>query len=84
MRIQRLALLSFSLAALVFTGCDGGSAQMGPKEANLLGLAKVEKAAYSPSGPTTFALSSDELYTRKNFQGGKATLLWGLITLKDY
>jgi len=84
MRIQLLALLSFSLAALVFTGCDGGSAQMGPKEANLLGVAKVEKASYSPSGIATFAVSTDELYTRKNFQGGKATFLWGLVTLKDY
>jgi len=84
MRIKILALLSLSSAALVFTGCDGGTAQMGPKEANILGIAKVEKASYQPSAPTTFAVSTDELYTRKNFQGDQVTLLWGLVTLKDY
>lgn len=84
MRIKILALLSLSFAALVFTGCDGGTAQMGPKETNLLGLAKVEKESFQPTEVTTFALSTDELYTRKNYSGDKVTLLWGLITLKDY
>lgn len=84
MRIKILALLSLSSAALLFTGCDGGTAQMGPKEANVLGVAKIEKEAYSPIGPATFAVSTDELYTRKNYDGTKATFLWGLVTLKDY
>lgn len=84
MRIKILALLSLSSAALVFTGCDGGTAQMGPKEANVLGVAKVEKESYAPTGPATFAVSTDELYTRKNYDGTKATFLWGLVTLKDY
>lgn len=84
MRIKILALLSLSIAALVFTGCDGGSAQMGPKEANVLGLARVDKEAYLPTGINTFAVSTDELYTRKNFDGDKVTLFWGLITIKDY
>ncbi len=79
-----LALLSLSTAALVFTGCDGGSAQMGPKEANVLGIAKVEKDSYETTGVATFDVSTDELYTRKNFSGDKLTLLWGLVTLKDY
>jgi len=84
MRIKVLALLSLLTAALVFTGCDGGTAQMGPKEANVLGIAKIEKEAYSPSNPATFAISTDELYTRKNYDGTKMTFLWGLVTLKDY
>lgn len=84
MRIKILALLSLSIAALVFTGCDGGSAQMGPKEANALGVARIDKESYLPTGPATFAVSTDELYTRKNFGGDRVTLLWGLITLKDY
>jgi hypothetical protein len=84
MRIKILALLSLSSAALVFTGCDGGSAQMGSKEANVLGIAKVEKEVYSPTSPATFEVSTDELYTRENYSGDKVTLLWGLITLKDY
>lgn len=79
-----LLLLSLSICGLVFTGCDGGTAQMGPKEANVLGIAKMETDSYEPTGPSTFAVSVDELYSRKNFQGEKATLLWGLVTLKDY
>jgi hypothetical protein len=84
MRIKILALLSLSFAALVFTGCDGGTAQMGSKDANLLGLATVEKESYEPTGVASFTLSSDELYDRKNYSGDKVTLLWGLVTLKDY
>lgn len=79
-----ILLLSLSISGLVFTGCDGGSAQMGHKEANVLGIAKIEKDNYQPTGPNTFAISTDELYSRKNFQGDRATFLWGLVTLKDY
>ena len=90
---KTLVLLSLSIAALVFTGCDGGTAQMGPKEANALGalgipnalgILKIEKQNYQPTKATTVPVSTDELYTRKNFQGSKTTFLWGLVTLKDY
>ncbi len=84
MRTKIIALLLISIFALIFTGCDGGTSQMGPKEANLLGVAKINKSHYQPSSPTTFSLSTDELYTRKNFSGDQVSLLWGLITLKDY
>lgn len=66
------------------TGCDRGTAQMGPKEAHLLGAVKLEKENYTSTGPTTAAVSTDELYKRKNFSGDKVTFLWGLVTLKDY
>lgn len=79
-----LLLLSLSICGLAFTGCDGGTAQMGPKEANVLGIVKLEKDSYQVTGPNTFAVSTDELYSRRNFQGDKATFLWGLVTLKDY
>ena len=78
-----IALLSISISSLVFTGCDATS-QIGPKEANLLGVAKVQKAHYQRSSHATFSISTDELYTRKNFGGDQVSLLWGLITLKDY
>lgn len=88
MRIKLLALLSLSLslsiASLVFTGCDGGTSQMGPKETNVLGIAKVQDENYSPTGPGTFAVSTDELYSRQNFEGKKVSILWGLVTIKDY
>jgi hypothetical protein len=57
---------------------------MGPREANLLGIAKIQKENYTPTGQATFAISSDELYGRENFSGDKLTLFWGLATLKDY
>lgn len=84
MRIKILALLLLSSAALVFTGCDGGNARLGPKEANVLGIAKIHKESYQPTGPGTFAVSTDELYSRRNFQGTQASFLWGLFTVKDY
>ena len=84
MCIKIIALLSISISALVFTGCGGGTSQMGPKEAHLLGVAKINKAHYQPSGTATLSLSTNELFTRKNFGGGQVSLLWGLITLKDY
>ena len=66
MRTKIIALLSLSIAALVFTGCDGGTSQMGPKEANLLGVAKIHKAHYQPSGPASFSLSTDEVSHKDN------------------
>ena len=84
MRIKIIALLLISISALIFTGCDGGASQMGSKEANLLGIVKINKAHYQPSGPATFSISTDELYTRNDFGGDQVSLLWGLITLKDY
>lgn len=72
------------MAAFFLTGCDKRQARLAPSETNLLGIATVERASYEPSGPATFAVSTDELYKRKNFSGDKYTLLWGLVTIKDY
>ena len=70
---------------LVFTGCHStGSSSLGPKETNFLGIVKYQSDSYASSGPLTFSVSSDELVNRKNYSGGKTTLFWGLITLKDY
>ncbi|WP_146209377.1 hypothetical protein [Coraliomargarita sinensis] len=84
MRIKIVTLLALSTAALWFTGCDQGRAQMGSRESNLLGIAKIEKDNYGPTTANTFAVHTDELYKRKNFSGDRVTLLWGLVTLKDY
>ena len=80
-----ITTLSLFLFLLVFSGCQSiNSSSIGPKETNLLGIVKVQSDSYSTSGPATFSLSTDELSNRKNYSGGKTTLLWGLITLKDY
>ena len=80
-----VVILSLSLLSLAFTGCQSiSSSSNGPKETNLLGIVKVQPDSYTPSSPATFTLSTDELSNRKNYSGDKTTLLWGLITLKDY
>ena len=84
MHTKIIAFLTISISALIFTGCNGGTAQMRPQEVNLLGVAKIKKAHYQPTGPATFSVSTDELYPRKNFSGDQLSLLWGLFTLKDY
>lgn len=84
MRIKLVTLLALLTATLCFSGCDKGQAQMGNREANLLGAAKIERDNYGPVAPTSFVVHTDELYKRKNFSGNRVTLLWGLVTLKDY
>ena len=84
MRCKILTLLALAAAVLVFTGCDGGKAQMTTGETNVLGLYKNVQESYAPTSPNSFTINSDELYTRKNFSGDKTTLLWGLITFEDY
>lgn len=84
MQLKVILLSLTTAAALCFTGCDSGQAQMGPKETNVLGIVKSEKESYEYTGATTIAVSTDELYSRKNFSGDKTSLLWGFITLKDY
>jgi len=78
------SLLLVSAAALCMTGCDRERAHIAPREANVLGIVHVQEDAYTHTGANTFALSTDEVVSRKNFSGNKATLFWGLITLKDY
>ena len=84
MRCKILALLSLAASAFVFTGCDGGKAQMAPEETNALGFYKNVQESYAPTTPNSFTINTNELYTRKNFSGDKTTLLWGLITIEDY
>ena len=84
MRSKILTLVSLSVLALAFSGCDKGRTAMGPNETNVLGIVKYDRASYEPVGPATFAIRTDELYTRRNFSGDKTTFLWGLVTIQDY
>lgn len=84
MQTKTITLISLVVASFFFAGCDRGRAQMGPEEANLLGIATYEKGAYSNTGALTAAVSTDELYPRRNVSGDKATFFWGLFTIKDY
>lgn len=79
-----IAFLLITASASLFSGCKSNHVQMGPQGSNLLGIVKVEKAVYTPTSPTTVVVQTDEIYDRRDFSGDKVTLLWGLITLKDY
>ncbi|MGK0309399.1 MAG: hypothetical protein ACJAYS_000215 [Lentimonas sp.] len=81
----KLFAITFLVAsAFVFTACDSGYSTMAPKETNVLGIIKHQPQSYAHTGPTSFVINTDELYTRKEFSGDKTTLLWGLVTIKDY
>ena len=84
MHCRKFFLLALFLTALFCAGCGSKQTSLGPKESHLLGLVKYEKANYSATGPNTFAIHSDEIFTRRDFSGDKVTLLWGLVALKDY
>ncbi len=75
---------SILASSLFFTACDSGYSTMAPNETNVLGIIKHEPESYAHTGPNTFAIHLDELYTRKEFSGDKTTFLWGLVTIKDY
>jgi len=91
MRKKHIALLTLILSALAFSGCaskhgltDSGTTQLGPQSVNVLGLYSYDQESYRPTGPNTIAISTDELYVRRNYSGDRASFLWGLVTLKDY
>ena len=82
--LMKALTLTASLLFLFLTGCVTNDTQAGSNSVNMLGIVKQEVASYSATGSNTITISSDELTERKNFSGNKTTLLWGLITLKDY
>ena len=82
--MKKILTLTTLILFLFLTGCVTNGTQADSNSFNMLGIIKYEAASYSATGPNTMAVSSDELTKRKNFSGNKTTLLWGLITLKDY
>ena len=82
--MKKILTLIASLLFLFLTGCVTNDMQTDYNSVNMLGIVKHEVASYSATGSNTITVSSDELTERKNFSGNKTTLLWGLITLKDY
>ncbi|NCG09224.1 MAG: hypothetical protein GWO81_06610 [Verrucomicrobia bacterium] len=83
MKIRHLTPI-LALAALAFSGCALNSDAEGNKQVNLLGAVKYEQASFEHTKPTTVAVSTKEIVPRKGYTGDKLTLLWGLVTLKDY
>lgn len=84
MRCKLFVIASLIISAFFFSACKSSKNTMAPRDTSILGLIKHEPKSYAHTGPNTFALYTDEFFTRKNFSGDKYTLLWGLITIKDY
>jgi len=85
--MTRLKLLFIALlggSAMLLAGCQKNHATMRPGEANVLGIVEYEQESYEPVTLNTIDASTRELIARRNVQGDKMTLLWGLITVKDY
>ena len=83
MKIQKITPF-LALTALLFSGCSLSPDANGKQQANLLGIIKYEQASYQHVGPNTVQIASDEVVKQKEYSGDKLSLLWGLITLKDY
>jgi hypothetical protein len=86
-RMTKLIGLLGILSVALLTGCASKSKQAEvykDRDFNFLGIVKSQPANYTQSPSYSFALSSDEVVSTNTFSGDKVTLLWGLITLKDY
>ncbi|MDR0534964.1 MAG: hypothetical protein LBG65_01175 [Puniceicoccales bacterium] len=89
--LRILPLPVFVLAAAALSGCTdtydtdkvGHGVQIEPAH-NFLGIVKYSPGAFTPIGTTTADVHTDELCARRDFSGGRVSLLGGLITIADY
>ena len=79
-----LLLSIFVFASLGISGCASNENNSSSKKFNFGGLITHESNSYSPIETGTLRLTSDDLLNRRDHQGGKTTLLWGLFTYTDY
>ncbi len=82
---SRLPLAAALLLALAASGCATRNTSSGGKETTLLGGAvTVASDSFQPTSPTTIDTDTTKLIGKNGPSGGKVTILWGLITLRDY
>ena len=84
MRSKLTAILLLVASAFAFTACSSSDTTMLPKETNFLGMVKYSPESYANTGFATLAISTDELFARKDFSGNQLSLFWGIVTIKDY
>tara|TARA_R100000027_G_scaffold63770_1_gene56745 strand:+ start:22713 stop:22982 length:270 start_codon:yes stop_codon:yes gene_type:complete len=89
--MKKFALLLTALCLVALSGCNTGptTAQrenmLNPNEGyNFFGIVKSEQGTFKRPGLTTADVSVNDVTTRDNYSGDSVTLLWGLITLRDY
>lgn len=83
MKTKLTTVIILALFVALFTGCTTTQSRYGKKEANVLGIIKVEKGSYSKTGPLTIGLNLSEIMPRANPSGDRVKLLAGLITIED-
>ena len=77
--IVALALLAFS------SGCASRTTSSGAKETTVLGGAvTVAKDSFQPAGAATIDTDTSKLTGKNGPSGKKVSLLWGLLTFRDY
>ena len=82
---SRLSLAAVLILALAASGCATRNTSSGGKETTLLGGAvTVASDSFQPTTPTTVDTDTTKLIGKNGPSGGKVTILWGLITLRDY
>ncbi|MBL9201725.1 MAG: hypothetical protein JNL39_14535 [Opitutaceae bacterium] len=81
----RLPLVAVLLVSLAASGCATRNTSSGGKETTLLGGAvTVASDSFQPVTPATVDTDTTKLIGKNGPSGGKVTILWGLITLRDY
>lgn len=82
---SRLPVAAALLLTLAVSGCATRNTSSGGKETTLLGGAvTVASDSFQPPAPTTVDTDTTKLIGKNGPSGGKVTILWGLITLRDY
>ena len=67
------------------SGCATRNTSSGGRETTLLGGAVTGAAdSFQPTRPTTVDTDVSKLVGKNGPSGSKVTILWGLITLRDY
>jgi len=89
--MKKIALLISAICLIALSGCNTGptTAQrenmLEPNENyNFFGIVKSEQGTFKAPSMTTASVRADDITTRDNYSGDSVTLLWGLITLRDY
>ena len=89
--MKKIALMLSTACLLVLAGCNTGptTAQrenmIKPNENyNFFGIVSSEQGTFKQPSKNSLHVTSDEVTTRDNYSGDSVSLLWGLITLRDY
>ena len=83
---SKYAFVVAGLAALVVTsGCATRTTSSGGRETSVLGGAvTVSKDSFQPTPPATLDTDVSKIAGKNGPSGNKVSVLWGLLTFRDY